>query len=189
MKKFFVLALILATAAFGCAEKKVAAPAAQEQLQQPQEVKQPAKAPEEAKKAPEKVSEQEIAKVESKEIPSEVEEISGIFKDIHFDFDKYDVREDAKPVLKAVADYLRKNSSYKILVEGHCDERGTSEYNLGLGDRRAKATKDYLVSSGVPSSRIDTISYGKEKPICAEHAEDCWEKNRRAHFVVMKGKQ
>ena len=187
MKRFLVLAVILSVAAFGCAEKKAAAPAVQQEVQ-PQEMKQPqAKAPEEPGKAPEKISEQQMAMVESKEIPLKTEELSGIFKDIYFDFDRYEMREDAKPILKSVADYLRKNTSYKILIEGHCDERGTSEYNLGLGDRRARATKDYLVSLGVSSSRIDTISYGKEKPACSEHTEDCWTRNRRAHFVVMKG--
>lgn len=187
MKRFFVLAVILGLAAFGCAEKKAAAPPVQQEVQQPETQPPKAMVPEQSK-TPEKIGEQQIAKVESKEIPSTTEEISGVFKDIYFEFDRYDIREDAKPVLKTVADYLRKNTSYKILVEGHCDERGTSEYNLGLGDRRAKSVKDYLISLGVPSARTETISYGKEKPVCSEPTEDCWAKNRRGHFVVMKGK-
>ncbi len=182
MKKVLVLAAILGLVAFGCAERKAVAPT-QSQETQPQ-----SKAQEESAKAQEKITEQQMAKVESKDIPSKFEEISGLFKDIYFDYDKYDVREDAKQTLRAVADYLRKNTAQKVLVEGHCDERGTSEYNLGLGDKRARSVKDFLVSLGVPSARIDTISYGKEKPVCSEHTEDCWAKNRRGHFVILKGK-
>jgi peptidoglycan-associated lipoprotein len=88
-----------------------------------------------------------------------------------------------------VADYLTKNRAYKILIEGHCDDRGTSEYNLALGDKRAKSAKDFLLSLGVPSSRADVISYGKEKALCSERTEECWAKNRRAHFVILKGKK
>ncbi len=183
MKKFMALAIILGLAVFGCAEKKPV-----ETLKQPEATK-PAKVreAEKPKKAPEKVSEEEV-KVEQKEIPSKVEEIAGMFKDIHFDYDKYDIREDAKITLRAVADYLTKNPANRMLVEGHCDDRGTAEYNLGLGDKRAKAAKDYLLSLGVPSARVDLISYGKEKPQCTEQTEDCWAKNRRDHFVILKGK-
>lgn len=184
MKRFLVLAAILGLTAFGCAERKAVMP-----TPQPQEMQQPQiKAPDESKKAQEKITEQQIAKVESKDVPSQFQEISGMFKDIYFDYDQYDIREDAKQTLKAVADHLRKNTAQKVLVEGHCDERGTSEYNLGLGDKRSKAAKDFLVSLGVPSSRVDTISYGKEKPLCSEHTEECWAKNRRGHFVILKGK-
>ncbi len=183
MRRFLVLAVILGFAAFGCAERKAVVPA------QPQEM-QPSQAQtfEESRKAQEKITEQQMAKVESKDIRSKFDEISGMFKDIYFDYDKYDVREDARPTLKAVADHLRKNTAQKVLIEGHCDNRGTSEYNLGLGDKRAKSVKDFLVSLGVPSSRIDTISYGKEKAVCGEHTEDCWAKNRRGHFVILKGR-
>lgn len=182
MKRFFAAAIILALALFGCAKKQVTAPP---EVQQPTAVEQQ----QPVKEAPEKITEEKVAKIETREVPSKVEEISGIFEDIHFDFDKYNVREDAKPTLKKVADYLIKNDKQNILIEGHCDERGTSEYNLGLGDRRARATKDYLVSLGVPSSRIEMISYGKERPLCNEHNEECWTKNRRSHFVIMKGKK
>jgi peptidoglycan-associated lipoprotein len=184
MKTFLVLAAVLGFLAFGCAERKAVVPE-----QPPQEMKQPqTQAPEDSTKAQEKITEQQMAGVESKDIRSKYEEVSGMFKDIYFDYDKYDVREDAKQTLKAVADHLRKNTSQKVLVEGHCDDRGTSEYNLGLGDKRAKSAKDFLVSLGVPSSRIDTISYGKEKAVCSEHTEDCWARNRRGHFVILKGK-
>ncbi len=185
MKRFIVLAALIGLTAFGCAEQKAVTPPPQSQELQP---RQPQAGTEESGKAPERITDREMSKVESKDLYSRTGEISGLFKDILFDYDKYDIREEGKQTLKAVADYLRKNTSQKVLVEGHCDERGTSEYNLALGDRRAKSAKDYLVSLGVPSSRVDVISYGKEKQVCAEHSEDCWANNRRDHFVVLKGK-
>ncbi|MBI5641545.1 MAG: peptidoglycan-associated lipoprotein Pal [Nitrospirae bacterium] len=114
-----------------------------------------------------------------------MEEKEGLFRDIQFDYDKYDVKDSYKSGLKAISAWLIKNPDAKLSIEGHCDERGTNEYNLALGDRRAKAVKDFLVSLGVPSSRIDTLSYGEEKPLCTEQTEDCWAKNRRAHFVTL----
>ncbi len=106
------------------------------------------------------------------------------FGDIHFDFDKSSIREDAKPILSGVADQLRKNKGLRLLIEGHCDERGTSEYNMALGDRRAESARTYLVSLGVPASAISTVSFGKEKPLDPGHSEAAWAKNRRDHFVV-----
>ena len=88
--------------------------------------------------------------------------------------------------MQNVASWLIKNTSAKILVEGHCDERGTNEYNLALGDRRAKAARDYLIALGIASNRIEMISYGEEKPLCKESTEECWAKNRRVHFVILK---
>ena len=105
-------------------------------------------------------------------------------KDIHFDFDKYDVGADDAKVLDANASWLKSNANHLVLIEGHCDERGTNEYNLALGERRAKSAMNYLVSQGVQASRITIISYGEERPLCTEHNEACWAKNRRAHFLV-----
>jgi peptidoglycan-associated lipoprotein len=189
MKKVFVLVLILALGfiLISCAQRKVVQP---QQPTTPTETR--AKAPEgkpEQKVPEEKITEQQIAKIETKEVEaSKYAEEKSIFEDIYFDFDKYDIRPDAKPMLQSVADWLIKNKSSELLIEGHCDERGTNEYNLALGDRRARATRDYLVSLGVASGRIDIISYGEEKPLCAEKTEECWQKNRRAHFVVLKSK-
>jgi peptidoglycan-associated lipoprotein len=104
-------------------------------------------------------------------------------KDIHFDFDKYDIRPGDAKVLDANAAWLKSNNEL-VLVEGHCDERGTNEYNLALGERRAKATMNYLVSQGVQAGRITIISYGEERPVCTEHNEACWATNRRAHFLA-----
>jgi peptidoglycan-associated lipoprotein len=104
--------------------------------------------------------------------------------DVYFDYDKADIREVDAKVLDTNAGWLKAHADHLVLIEGHCDERGTNEYNTALGDRRAKATMNYLVSRGVPASRITVISYGEERPACGQHAADCWSKNRRAHFLV-----
>ena len=105
-------------------------------------------------------------------------------KDIHFDFDKYDIRPSDAKTLDANAAWLKSHADYLALIEGHADERGTNEYNLALGERRAKSARNYLVSQGVQASRITIISYGEERPQCTEKNEGCWSKNRRAHFLV-----
>jgi len=104
--------------------------------------------------------------------------------DVFFDFDKYDIRPTDAKTLDANANWLKSNPNHLVLIEGHCDERGTNEYNLALGERRAKSTMNYLVSQGVQANRITIISYGEERPQCTEHNEACWAKNRRAHFLV-----
>ncbi len=109
---------------------------------------------------------------------------SSLLKDIHFDFDRYNVRPGDASILRENAVLLKKYPNVKIQIEGHCDERGTVEYNLALGERRANSAKDYLVSLGISPARISTISYGKEKPLDSGHNEAAWAKNRRAHTVV-----
>ncbi|HUL15028.1 MAG TPA: peptidoglycan-associated lipoprotein Pal [Terriglobales bacterium] len=104
-------------------------------------------------------------------------------QDAYFDYDKADIRPDAREALGKTADFLRKYPEAKVTIEGHCDERGSTEYNLALGDRRAHAVKEYLVSLGISADRMNTISYGKEKPFCDEHNEACWQQNRRGHFI------
>ncbi|HEV8642079.1 MAG TPA: peptidoglycan-associated lipoprotein Pal [Methylomirabilota bacterium] len=115
--------------------------------------------------------------------PSEFRRISEL-TDIHFDFDKAEIRPRDAAILDTHARWLNARPDYLILVEGHCDERGTNAYNLALGDRRAKATVNYLLSRGVQASRFTWISYGEERPWCTEGDESCWTKNRRAHFLV-----
>ena len=105
-------------------------------------------------------------------------------EDIHFDFDRHDIRPGDARILDVSAAWLQENPGTLVLIEGHCDERGTDAYNLALGDRRAKAAMDYLASRGIQAERMNTLSYGKEKPVCQEHTEACWAKNRRAHFLV-----
>lgn len=110
---------------------------------------------------------------------------SRLLKDIYFDFDKYNIRTGDAEVLKENAALLMKHPNVKIQIEGHCDERGTVEYNLALGERRASSAKKYLISLGVPEGRISTISYGEERPFDTGHNEEAWAKNRRGHFVVL----
>ena len=104
-------------------------------------------------------------------------------RDAYFDFNKADIRPDARQALAKTAEFLRNNPGVRATVEGHCDERGSTEYNLALGDRRAGATKQYLVSLGISADRISTVSFGKEKPFCTQSNEACWQQNRRGHFV------
>jgi peptidoglycan-associated lipoprotein len=104
-------------------------------------------------------------------------------RDAYFDYDKADIRPDARAALSKTADFLKSYPSITVTIEGHCDERGSTEYNLGLGDRRANAVKQYIVSLGVSADRVSTVSFGKEKPFCTEHNEACWQQNRRGHFV------
>jgi peptidoglycan-associated lipoprotein len=103
--------------------------------------------------------------------------------DAFFDYNKFELRADAKDALSQTAVYLRQHAEVKVIIEGHCDERGTTEYNLGLGQNRADETKKFLTSLGVSADRISTTSFGKEKPFCTAHDEECWQENRRAHFV------
>jgi peptidoglycan-associated lipoprotein len=105
-------------------------------------------------------------------------------KDAYFDFNKADIRDDARTALGQTADFLRAHPEVKVTIEGHCDDRGSTEYNLVLGDRRAAAVKAYLVSLGISADRMNTVSYGKEKPFCTEDNEECWQSNRRGHFVM-----
>ncbi len=109
---------------------------------------------------------------------------SADFEKAYFDFDKYNIRPDARTALEYDAEVLKRYPEAKILIEGHCDERGTVEYNLALGERRAKAVKDYLVNLGIDAGRMRTISYGKERPIDLGHNEVAWQKNRRAEFKI-----
>jgi peptidoglycan-associated lipoprotein len=140
-------------------------------------------AKEEAKKAREKEFEKSLIAKKEPGIEGEILE-SKLLKDIHFNFDKYDIRPGDAEILKGNAALLMKHPTVKIQIEGHCDERGTIEYNLALGERRANSAKVYLVSLGMPADRISTISYGKEKPLDPGHNEEAWAKNRRDHFII-----
>ena len=190
MKKYFVFMVMLSLVSFSCKQRAVTQP----ETQQPSQEKSEKSETTQPQKTTEKITEQKVvSSVESAESAREqkgleqkgLEEKEGMFRDVNFDYDKYDIKDEYKPVLKSLAVFMIKNSNARLSIEGHCDDRGTNEYNLALGDRRAKAAKDYLVSLGVLSSRIDTLSYGEEKPLCADQTEECWASNRRAHFVVL----
>jgi len=153
---------------------------------------QPQKTPEqlaaEATKAAEEKKAAEAAAAvkaaeEEKEKERAAKEASGL-KPIHFDYDKSFVRNDAKDVMKANAAWLKANPKAKVRIEGNCDDRGTIEYNQALGQRRAASAKKYLTDLGISGKRISLISYGKEKPVCKESTEDCWQQNRRADLVA-----
>jgi peptidoglycan-associated lipoprotein len=107
-------------------------------------------------------------------------------KDIHFNFDQFDLDSNTKKVLEQNATYLKSNPDMRVQIQGHCDERGTNNYNIALGERRAHSTKKYLVAQGVNAHRVNIISYGEEKPFCSDSNENCWHQNRRAHFLVAK---
>ena len=111
-------------------------------------------------------------------------------QDVFFDYDKSEVRDDSRAALTHDADLLKRifaaDPSFMVVIEGHCDERGSTEYNLGLGDRRATGAKEFLVQLGVPGDRISTISYGKDRPVCTDATEECYQRNRRAHLAVGK---
>jgi peptidoglycan-associated lipoprotein len=117
---------------------------------------------------------------------TEEEIFSRNVKDIYFDYDKYDVRSDQQGALQGDAQFLQQHSNIHVTIEGHCDERGSTEYNLALGASRADAVKNALIQAGVGGDRVKTISYGKEKPFCTESNESCWQQNRRGHFVYEK---
>jgi peptidoglycan-associated lipoprotein len=118
--------------------------------------------------------------------PSMEELFAREVKDAYFEFDKSDIRPEGRSALTETGGFLKSYPQVKVMIEGHCDERGSTEYNLALGDRRAQAAKDFLVSLGVASDRMQTVSYGKERPFCQDHAEECWQQNRRAHFVMVR---
>lgn len=149
-----------------------------------------------SEKISEKIEEKtKLVKIDSEKITAreattgEYFEDENVFQNIYFDYDKYEIISEAKPVLVAICSWILKNSRVKILIEGHCDERGTTEYNLILGDRRAKAIRDYLFVFGIGSERIETVSYGEERPVSFEETEEGWQKNRRAQFVVLNLKE
>jgi peptidoglycan-associated lipoprotein len=182
MKKLIILSLVclLVFAFFLSCRKKVeeAPPPPPPQVKEQPKVEKVEEPP--VVKEPE-LTEEEIFMAKSleeinKEVPLEM---------IHFDFDKYFIRDDAKPVLEENAQWMKKFKTVKILIEGHCDERGTEEYNLALGEKRAKATQDYLSSLGISTDRMEIISYGKSQPLDPGHNEVAWQKNRRAQFTII----
>ncbi len=169
---FGVVLIMSAFVLSGCAKKPRVEPAP--------EPKQ------EAAPAPEPVKEEPAPAPEVKEGPKEhaAAAAEGL-QPVYFDFDRAFIRDDAKAVMKANAEWLKANPKVKIKIEGNCDERGTKEYNLALGQRRAQSAKKYLTDLGISAKRISLISYGKEKPVCSDSDEDCWQKNRRDDLVAV----
>ncbi len=184
MKKILATLAIAGIILSGCASKAVVKESGQSQPKNADQT-QTRSSQEQTKASQENVSSKNSQDVDSLRL---IKEMQAKMKDIHFDYDRYAIRNEDKPILKEVAETLRKNSSVKVTIEGNCDERGTNEYNLALGDRRATAAKDFLLSAGIQSGRMETVSYGEEKPLCTESTEACWAKNRRDHFDLAGGK-
>ena len=168
-----LLIIVLAFSIVGCGKKKV------QQVDEAAEREAAERAAAEAAKKPE-LPEREAEPV----VPIRPEDVK--LKNIYFEFDKYDLTAESKSALSENASVMMKHSGFSILIEGHCDERGTEEYNLALGEKRALAARDYLVGFGIARDRISVISYGEEKPVDPRHNEEAWGKNRRAKFVVTK---
>lgn len=181
----FAMVLVFAV---GCQKRQTV-----KSTEAPPEAAPPA-AVEEAPVVPETITSEPVAEPESVQVSradetaaqgvAATEEQRSAFQDIRFDFDKTLIREDAKSVLANVADYMKRNNGTRLLIEGHADERGTGEYNMALGERRAESARSYLVSLGVAPARVATVSFGEEKPADTGHGEEAWAKNRRAHFVL-----
>ena len=191
--RLMVLAVAMAAMiGAGCAKKKVAAqgpppPATPAAAAQPQSTtptartatRTPAPAP-----AP-----QQTTRMPNAQTRARIDTLLARIEDAYFDYDKHNLRPDAIKALEAdsteLRDILKDYPDYKLTIEGHCDERGSEEYNVALGDKRAAAAKDYLVQVGIPSAQLNVISYGKERPVCQEHDEACWQRNRRVHIIAM----
>lgn len=196
MKKISGLIFIVMITAFltGCPKKQTivkeesTAPAVEKNVPAQAEEKAKAENEAKAKKDAEERARREAeekAKAEAEKIKKETEAMKAFkAEDLHFEYDRSDIEEKDRETLKSLAEWLLKNKDAKIQIEGHCDERGNDAYNLALGERRANSAKHYLVTLGVNESRISTMTYGKEKPLCTESNEDCWRKNRRAHFEI-----
>jgi len=184
-KKFSILVsslLILMLAfSFSCARK---AKPVKTVAEKPAEVTPPEEVTEEVKK-PATAEEWEAGKVEKGELTVNDYNRMGVLKDIRFDFDKYNINPQEAQILQEDARWLLANPTVQVLIEGHCDERGTNEYNLALGERRAQSAKAYLIALGVRPERFKTISYGEEMPLDSGHNEIAWAKNRRAHFLII----
>jgi peptidoglycan-associated lipoprotein len=147
----------------------------------------PKSAPEALPPAPEAAAPVQ-SQVETRTVPGSVQDFRvNVGDTVHFEYDKYDVKSEDRDLLQRQAAWLQKYPQVRVTIEGHCDERGTREFNLALGARRANAVKEYLVSLGVSSGRVDTISYGKERPMCTESNESCWSQNRRGVTTITSG--
>ncbi len=182
IRKLSLLAVLIVLA--GCHKKVAQAPLP------PAPQPEVAKAPPPPPPPPPKREEPKVAEAPPPAPPPEVkvtmQELLAKVQDVYFDYDKYAIRPDAESALQgdaiALREIFKQFPGAKLTIEGFCDERGSDEYNLALGDRRAKSERDFLVTLGLPADQLTTVSYGKEKPVCTDHTEECWQKNRRGHI-------
>lgn len=185
------LAAAISVASAACAKKKVAtaAPAPPTVAPAPSapQASAPARTP--SQPARQQAASTPVPRVPNAATKARIEELLARIEDAYFDYNKHDLRPDAITALQAdsneLRDILKDYPTYKLTIEGYCDERGSEEYNLALGDGRARAARNYLTQVGIPESQLSLISYGKERPVCQDHNEACWQKNRRIHIVAM----
>ncbi len=190
--KLAILAVaVTAMVGAGCAKKKVAAQAPPPPSAPATAQAQPQAAPQQARAStstPSSASTPQVSRMPNAQTRARIDTLLGRIEDAYFDYDKHTLRPDAIKALEAdsteLRDILKDYPDYKLTVEGHCDERGSAEYNMALGQERADSAKAYLVQVGIPTGQLSTVSYGKEKPICDAHDETCWQKNRRVHIVA-----
>ena len=194
MKNLNYVNMLAAAALFvfgtACAKKPVAvAKPPQPPAAAPAPAQTPAPAPQPATR-PQQAAQNTPSHYPDAATRARIDELIGRIQDAYFDYNQHTLRPDAVTTLNAdskeLAQILQQYPDYKLKIEGYCDERGSAEYNIALGDARAKAAKDYLVSMGVAANQLDTVSYGKENPVCTDHNETCWQKNRRIHIVAEK---
>jgi peptidoglycan-associated lipoprotein len=195
-KRALIAVAAVAMLAAGCAKKKVAVappppppPAVPAQTAALPRPRPATPAPARATTAPPPAAATPAPRYPSAATRARIDELLAKIEDAYFDYDKAALRPDALKALQAdsteLRDILKDYPDYKLTIEGHCDERGSDEYNLALGDRRAQASKDYLVQVGIPSAQLNLVSYGKMRPVCSEHDEACWQRNRRIHILAM----
>lgn len=191
---FMVLILMTACAQKAIVKQTVPEPAAAVEPQTPAQTGQDEAAEKARKEAEERARQEALAQQQAErekamaEAEAKVEQEASAFRDIHFNFDRYNLAPEDRQILDDHAKWLMAHPEYIVQIEGNCDERGTAEYNLALGDRRAMSARDYLADLGIPKERMSTISYGKERPLDPAHSEEAWAKNRRDHFTVTKKK-
>lgn len=193
MKRFVTLMAIFIITAFitGCPKKptivKEEAKAPAVDVKKAEDEEKARKQAEERVRAEARAREEaeERAKREAEARAMEEERKAFRFEDVYFDFDRAEIKERYREVLKDSAEWLSKNKGAKVTIEGHCDEKGNNDYNMALGERRAYSVKRYLIDLGVNAERLDTVSFGAERPVCTESKEDCWWQNRRVHFKLL----
>lgn len=189
MLKRAIPTMALVLFAIGCTHKTPVATKAPEKAPEPMSRPAPS-AP--ARVATRQEPTRPVERTVTRETPTkeelvQIDQLLARIQDAYFDYDKHSLRSDAEQALKAdaqtLSEIIRRYPKFKLVVEGHCDDRGSDEYNLALGNARAEKSKEYLVSLGLPGAQLNTISYGKQKPVCDSDSEDCWQKNRRAHLA------
>jgi len=180
MKQWLVAVVVVAALPFAGCGRKSTAPPPLAPAPPPAAPATPPPAPPMAEEVPPQLDEYGRLKVMASD---EIDRL-GLLKDVRFDYDSADLRDSDRQVLAENAEVLKKFDFIRVTIEGHCDERGTVEYNLALGERRARVAFDYLASLGVAADRMKSVSYGKEIPVCQQSNEDCWSRNRRDHFAV-----